>query len=86
MMELDDKTADDVLARVNSKCMPYVCPMCKQKTNFIFAKGESQLLSLKREGLQLIINNEVDFIPALTGFCQNCGYIVQFNLRSYLQE
>lgn len=80
-MEFNEKNADAILATINKKCAPYVCPMCKKQTNFLFGKAESQLMSFKREGHQINFNENFGFIPVLVGYCQNCGYIAQFNLN-----
>lgn len=38
-------------------------------------------MSFKREGHQINFNENFGFIPVLVGYCQNCGYIAQFNLN-----
>ena len=50
-MKFTEENANAILAEINKKCSPYECPMCKQRTNFIFGKGESQILSFQREGM-----------------------------------
>mgnify|MGYP007090187643 FL=1 len=82
-MKFTEENANAILAE---KCSPYECPMCKQRTNFIFGKGESQILSFQREGMQLKADNGINFIPVIVGYCQNCGYVAQFNLNVIFPE
>ena len=70
-MKFTEENANAILAEINKKCSPYECPMCKQRTNFIFGKGESQILSFQREGMQLKADNGINFIPLIH---QRFGY------------
>ena len=85
-MKFTEENANAILAEINKKCSPYECPMCKQRTNFIFGKGESQILSFQREGMQLKADNGINCIPVIVGYCQNCGYVAQFNLNVIFPE
>ena len=75
-MKFTEENANAILAEINKKCSPYEFPMCKQRTNFIF----------QREGMQLKADNGINFIPVIVGYCQNCGYVAQFNLNVIFPE
>ena len=80
-MKFTEENADAILAEINKKCSPYECPMCKQRTNFIFGKGESQILSFQREGVQLKADNGHQFYPSHRWILPKLWYIAQFNLN-----
>jgi hypothetical protein len=82
-MELNDEIANKASAKINAKCSPYQCPMCRKQTNFIFAKAEFHYVGFNRNSTGLTLEDgQIEYFPVLTGTCSNCGFVASFNLHA----
>lgn len=82
-MELSEKTVQEALAKINAKCAPFECPMCKYKGSFLFGKAEFQHIGFNRKENQIFVEGDtgIEFIPVIIGICPQCGFSASFNLH-----
>ena len=78
-MELKSDLLKKVIDAINSNG-PLVCPMCRQTKGFSFDPNGSQILALNTIE-NLLTTRVVDQLPAITGCCKHCGYVIQYSLQ-----
>lgn len=74
-MKVEKSVLDEFMKKFNQ--MPHRCPVCGCE-KFGVNDAEIQMLSLNRQGNNIIMNGKIDHLPTITTYCMHCGHVDQF--------
>ena len=76
-MALPKEQAMQALSKILS-IGPKPCPYCGSMNGFAFDPSGTDIIA--HDGIN-VPRGYIDSIPAITGYCKNCGYIIHFSLK-----